>query len=110
MSAMHFRRTCGRCGHLPCGDPEPDEEVGREIPSVSGDSARLTNRPDAAREANAVALERKVRFLNSPDAYPHHPPEVLVKETHMSWVFLAGDRVFKLKKPVRYPHLDQPGR
>lgn len=24
----------------------------------------------------------------------------------MSWVFLAGDRVFKLKKPVRYPFLD----
>jgi len=24
----------------------------------------------------------------------------------MSWVFLAGERVFKLKKPVRYPYLD----
>ncbi|HEX2510569.1 MAG TPA: hypothetical protein VHK66_08630 [Microvirga sp.] len=24
----------------------------------------------------------------------------------MSWVFLAGDRVLKLKKPVRYPQLD----
>ncbi|MCC7272197.1 MAG: hypothetical protein IT561_05975 [Alphaproteobacteria bacterium] len=24
----------------------------------------------------------------------------------MSWVFLAGDRVFKLKKPVRFPYLD----
>jgi aminoglycoside phosphotransferase family enzyme len=73
---------------------------------VSGDPARLTNRPDAAPEAAAVVLERKVRFLSSPEAYPHRPPEVLVKETHMSWVFLAGDRVFKMKKPVRYPHLD----
>src|SRR5690349_5668736 len=24
----------------------------------------------------------------------------------MSWVFLAGSRVFKLKKPVRFPYLD----
>ena len=24
----------------------------------------------------------------------------------MSWVFLAGDGVYKLKKPVRFPYLD----
>lgn len=34
------------------------------------------------------------------------PTAVEVVETHMSWVFLAGDGVFKLKKPVRYPFLD----
>lgn len=27
-------------------------------------------------------------------------------ETHMSWVFLAGSHVYKLKKPVAYPFLD----
>ncbi|MBH2043719.1 MAG: hypothetical protein I8H87_09365 [Comamonadaceae bacterium] len=27
-------------------------------------------------------------------------------ETHMSWVFLVGERVYKLKKPVRFPFLD----
>ena len=32
------------------------------------------------------------------------PVEVI--ETHMSWVFLAGEQVLKLKKPVRYPFLD----
>jgi aminoglycoside phosphotransferase family enzyme len=32
------------------------------------------------------------------------PPTL--RETHMSWVFLAGDRVYKLKKPVRFPYLD----
>ncbi|TLG78252.1 hypothetical protein FEV16_06060 [Methylocystis sp. B8] len=31
---------------------------------------------------------------------------MVVLETHMSYVFLAGDRVYKLKKPVRYPFLD----
>lgn len=24
----------------------------------------------------------------------------------MSWVFLAGEQVYKLKKPVRFPYLD----
>ena len=33
-------------------------------------------------------------------------PDVLRRETHMSWVFLAGDRVYKLKKPVHFPYLD----
>lgn len=32
--------------------------------------------------------------------------EVETIETHMSWVFLVGEQVFKLKKPVRYPFLD----
>lgn len=32
--------------------------------------------------------------------------EVQTIETHMSWVFLVGERVFKLKKPVRFPFLD----
>ena len=27
-------------------------------------------------------------------------------ETHMSWVFLTGTHAYKLKKPVRFPHLD----
>jgi aminoglycoside phosphotransferase family enzyme len=51
-------------------------------------------------------LENKVRFLSKPTSYPHRPDQVIVKETHMSWVFLAGEKVFKLKKPVRYPYLD----
>jgi aminoglycoside phosphotransferase family enzyme len=56
-----------------------------------------------------VSTEEKVRFLSEPAAYAHAPADVLVTETHMSWVFLAGGRVFKLKKPVRYPFLDFTG-
>ncbi|MHC0053560.1 hypothetical protein [Actibacterium sp. D379-3] len=48
----------------------------------------------------------KRRFLSDPAAYAHRPDRVDVVETHMSWIFLAGNRVFKLKKPVRYPFLD----
>jgi len=52
-----------------------------------------------------VSTEQKVRFLGSPWAYADGPA-VSVIETHMSWVFLAGERVYKFKKPVRYPFLD----
>jgi aminoglycoside phosphotransferase family enzyme len=51
-------------------------------------------------------LEQKVEFLSRPGAYPAPVVEVAHRETHMSWVFLAGDRVYKLKKPVRFPYLD----
>lgn len=51
-------------------------------------------------------LKQKVRFLSSPEAYPHRPASVRAIETHMSWVFLTGERVYKIKKPVRYPFLD----
>jgi aminoglycoside phosphotransferase family enzyme len=52
------------------------------------------------------ALAEKVAFLSRPDAYPSPVDEIIVRETHMSCVFLAGDRVYKLKKPVRFPYLD----
>jgi aminoglycoside phosphotransferase family enzyme len=45
-----------------------------------------------------------VRFLASPAAHGGVRPDVI--ETHMSWLFAAGDRVLKLKKPVRTPYLD----
>ena len=51
-------------------------------------------------------LEAKVSFLSRPEAYRPVPGEVIRRETHMSWVFLVGDRVYKLKKPVRFPYLD----
>jgi aminoglycoside phosphotransferase family enzyme len=55
--------------------------------------------------ARDVPLADKVRFLASLGARPgQSEPEVV--ETHMSWVFLAGDRVLKLKKPVRTSFLD----
>jgi aminoglycoside phosphotransferase family enzyme len=31
---------------------------------------------------------------------------VELRETHISWVFLAGDRAYKLKKPLALPFLD----
>jgi aminoglycoside phosphotransferase family enzyme len=51
-------------------------------------------------------LDAKVSFLSRPDTYRRVPGEVTRRETHMSWVFLVGDRVYKLKKPVCFPYLD----
>jgi len=55
---------------------------------------------------DAPPLGDKVRFLSDPAAYSSAPGEVVARETHMSWVFMAGDRVYKLKKPVRFAYLD----
>jgi aminoglycoside phosphotransferase family enzyme len=53
-----------------------------------------------------ASLVEKARFLSIPRSYPHAPLEVRVIETHMSLIFLAEEKVFKLKKPVRFPFLD----
>ena len=54
----------------------------------------------------APTLAAKVGFLKKPASYASPPATVEVRETHMSWVFLAGPHVYKLKKPVRFPYLD----
>jgi aminoglycoside phosphotransferase family enzyme/predicted kinase len=45
-------------------------------------------------------------WLMKPDVYPHAVRCVNQVETHISRVFLAGDYVYKLKKPVRFDFLD----
>jgi len=60
----------------------------------------------ASRCVKTVTTADKVAFLRRPESYPRPAGTVDVKETHMSWVFLTDDRVFKLKKPVRLPYLD----
>ena len=54
----------------------------------------------------SIGIDKKVAFLRQPAAYPYPVKELKVKETHMSWVFLAGDFVYKLKKPVSYSYFD----
>lgn len=48
------------------------------------------------------------RFLHllAPAAYPHPAAEVRLIETHISWVLLAGDHAYKIKKPVDFGFLD----
>ena len=44
--------------------------------------------------------------LMAPQAYPNEAETVELKETHISWVFLAGDYAYKIKKPVKFSFLD----
>ncbi len=44
--------------------------------------------------------------LARPEFYPHGPATVELRETHISWVFLAGELAYKLKKPLVLDFLD----
>jgi len=47
-----------------------------------------------------------VRGLLDPAAYPHATRDIHLIETHISWVFLTGDYVYKVKKPCDLGFLD----
>src|SRR5690606_6137081 len=40
------------------------------------------------------------------DFYPHRPASVELVQTHISFVFIAGERVYKVKKAVDFGFLD----
>jgi aminoglycoside phosphotransferase family enzyme/predicted kinase len=41
-----------------------------------------------------------IRALLDPAAYPEPPPSVELRQTHISYLLLAGDRAYKIKKPL----------
>src|SRR5580700_3838963 len=47
-----------------------------------------------------------VAFLREPSSYPGATGPVETIETHISIVFLAGNRAYKLKRAVKYPYAD----
>lgn len=59
-----------------------------------------------AKNSRLPEIDEKVAFLSCPAIYPVKADRVEVLETHMSWVFLVGPRVYKLKKPVACPLFD----
>jgi aminoglycoside phosphotransferase family enzyme len=62
--------------------------------------------PAAVAAAATDPLREKIALLSRPATYGPAISAVEVVETHMSLVFLAGDAVYKLKKPVVYPFFD----
>jgi hypothetical protein len=52
------------------------------------------------------SVDPLIAALRDPACYPHPVQAVEVIETHISWVLLAGEYAYKLKKPVRLPFLD----
>lgn len=51
-------------------------------------------------------LATLVEALHNPACYDHPADRVKLIETHISWVFLAGNYAYKLKKPVNFGFLD----
>jgi len=47
-----------------------------------------------------------IRSLLHPSVYPHPAPKVELVQTHISYVLLAGDFVYKIKKPVDFGFLN----
>ena len=47
-----------------------------------------------------------IQALLSPLRYPAGVTRVELVQTHISWVLLAGDFAYKIKKPVKLPFLD----
>ncbi len=60
----------------------------------------------SAPRGRSVDSEAVRAALARPDLYPERPRRVQVRETHISWVYLAGERAYKLKKPLTLPFLD----
>lgn len=52
------------------------------------------------------ALPPLIQSLLSPSRYPHPIDAVQLMQTHGAWVLLAGDRAYKIKKPVHFPFMD----
>jgi uncharacterized protein len=52
------------------------------------------------------ALPPLIRALLHPSVYPHPAPRVELVQTHISYVLLAGDYVYKIKKPVDFGFLN----
>jgi uncharacterized protein len=62
--------------------------------------------PEGPMTERSSQRPRLVERLLDPALYPHPAARVELIETHISWVLLAGDRVYKIKKPVNLGFLD----
>ena len=51
-------------------------------------------------------LPSTVKALLKSQAYPHKPQKIELGQTQMSFIFLTGEYVYKIKKPVNLGYLD----
>jgi len=64
----------------------------------------MLEKEPAARAASS--LPAIVEAMMRPAFYPDHPEKIELIQTHISYVFIAGAFVYKLKKPVRFSFID----
>ena len=53
-----------------------------------------------------LILPSTVKALLKSQAYPHKPQKIELVQTQMSFIFLTGEYVYKVKKPVNLGYLD----
>lgn len=61
-------------------------------------------------ELMSASLPGSLGGLLQPGAYSHAVDGVELVTTHISWVLLAGEYVYKIKRPVHYPFVDLTSR
>ena len=67
----------------------------------------MTNQEPAGQSSEALAsTATMVHALDNPLAFGHPVGNLRLIETHISWVILTGDYVYKIKKPVDFGFLD----
>jgi uncharacterized protein len=54
----------------------------------------------------SASLPDQLAGLLQPRAYPHAVDAVTLVETHISWILLAGEFAYKIKRPVCFPFID----
>jgi uncharacterized protein len=52
------------------------------------------------------ASSQLIEALQHSTCYPHPVRRVILKETHISWILLTGQYVYKIKKPVLFTFVD----
>ena len=52
------------------------------------------------------SIEFSPELLTDPKCYPHEVAAVELIETHLSWVYLAGEYAYKVKKPLSFDFVD----
>lgn len=57
-------------------------------------------------EKSDLPLSSLIEAMSRPEFYPERPQTVDFIQTHISCVFLAGEFVYKVRKPVRFSFLD----
>jgi aminoglycoside phosphotransferase family enzyme len=64
------------------------------------------NKGDGLDKIDISKLPELIQALLDPQAYPDPPGRVEMVQTQISYVFLAGDYVYKIKKPIDMGFLD----
>lgn len=54
----------------------------------------------------SARLPEHLAALQQPQAYPHPVGEIILIETHISWILLTGEFAYKIKRPVHFAFLD----